>query len=136
MQSISEMICSEFICPLVSVQVMSNKHFPLQEDAFNIWRSFQSLENRDSQRCHLMPILGEIEIVYIQFNLLTDLGQKREGTNISTASGIFLERKKKMTKKLLSSRNGPTTCKGPSSPAGPIVWISGPSFLQKLGHCI
>lgn len=79
-----------------------------------------------------MPILREAEIVYVRFNPLTDLGQKWEGTNIRTTSGIFLERKKK--KELLSSRNSPATCKGPSSPAGSIVWISGASFLQNLGH--
>lgn len=33
-QFISKIICSELICPLVSVQVMSEKRFHLEEDAF------------------------------------------------------------------------------------------------------
>lgn len=48
-----------------------------------------------------MPIVGEAEIVYVRFNPLTDLGQKWEGTNIRTTSGIFLERKKKKKKSCL-----------------------------------
>lgn len=80
-------------------------------------------------------------MAYIQFDLLADLGQKWERTNIRIASGIFLERereKKKKLKELSSSRNGSATSRGPAS-EGARVWVSsllppesGPFYLLPL----
>lgn len=46
-------------------------------------------------------VLRKGEMAYVQFDLLADLGQKWERTNIRIASGIFLEREreKKITQR-------------------------------------
>lgn len=40
-------------------------------------------------------VLRKGEMIYVQFDLLTDLDQKWERTNIRIASGIFLEKERK-----------------------------------------
>lgn len=40
-------------------------------------------------------VLRKGEMIYVQFDLLADLDQKWERTNIRIASGIFLERERK-----------------------------------------
>lgn len=42
----------------------------------------------------LRVVIRRVEVEYVRFNLLTDLGQEWEGTNVRTASGILLEGKK------------------------------------------
>ena len=44
----------------------------------------------------LRAVIRRVEVEYVRFNLLTDLGQEWEGTNVRTASGILLEGKKIM----------------------------------------
>lgn len=46
-------------------------------------------------------VIRKVEVEYVRFNLLTDLDQKREGTNVRTASGILLEGRKKTTKRVV-----------------------------------
>lgn len=43
-------------------------------------------------------VLRKGEMAYVQFDLLADLGQKWERTNIRIASGIFLEREREKKK--------------------------------------
>lgn len=82
-------------------------------------------------------VLRKGEMAYVQFDLLTDLGQKWERTNIRIASGIFLERERERKKNNSKSCSVQGTVprrlealllRAPES--GFLV-----SFLQNPGHC-
>lgn len=70
---------------------MSKKRVPFQEDALTL----EALLAHGKQGQPQMPprAVAEGRTGYTPLNLLTDLHQKWEGADISTTSGVFLERK-------------------------------------------
>lgn len=80
-------------------------------------------------------VLRKGEMAYVQFDLLADLGQKWERTNIRIASGIFLERERE-------KKNNAKSCSGQGTVPRRLeaLLLRAPesgflvSFLQNPGH--